>query len=624
MDTKTEGEKVAAKVKSSAAEGVVALMDKKYGKGTLMRLDDQAVEKFQVISTGSLALDRAIGIGGYPRGRIIEIYGPESCLDAETFIQYEVHTADGGRHNHKGGSVQRLYERFHGLRAEGDGRGKYARPVTEGAQFFAPSLNEEGRVFQNQITNVVRVGDRACLEMVTQSGLRIVATPEHRFFDGERYVRLADLRPSSTVQIHNNTPYRVADQAAAQREERAYLYVKAHPVAGVKVVAKKYAYHRLLRSRAVVEAEMNGLSMEQYVARLNDAQLDGLVFLDRDDHVHHQDEDITNDDRSNLVVIAAAEHSRLHALERHNNLRYAAIPDVVESITPCGVRSVYDVKMLAPFNNFVAAGFVTHNSGKTTLTLHAIAEVQKGGGTAAIIDAEHALDPGYARALGVRTRDLLIAQPDYGEQALEICDALVQSAGVDLVVIDSVAALVPKAELDGDMGDSLPGLHARLMSQAMRKLTAVAHKSNTTVIFINQLRQKIGVMYGNPEVTTGGNALKFYASIRLDVRKRQAIKDGNDAAKGNFTEVKVVKNKMAPPFRTAEFEVLYGKGIDRFGDLLNVATELNIVGKSGSWFSFRDERIGNGRDAAREFLEKNPEVFTKIVAAVYAHDLAAS
>ncbi|MFZ1360609.1 MAG: recombinase RecA [Candidatus Saccharimonadales bacterium] len=251
------------------------------------------------------------------------------------------------------------------------------------------------------------------------------------------------------------------------------------------------------------------------------------------------------------------------------------------------------------------------SSGKTTLTLHAIAEIQKQGGTAAFIDAEHALDPSYARKLGVDTDNLLVSQPDNGEQALEIAETLVRSNAVDLVVVDSVAALVPQAEIDGDMGDSHMGLQARLMSQALRKLTGIINKSKTTVIFINQIRMKIGVMFGNPETTTGGNALKFYASVRMDIRRTGQIKVGDDII-GNRTKVKIVKNKIAPPFRIAEFDIMYNEGISTAGDILDLAVVHGIVGKSGAWFDYNDEKIGQGRDKTKEFLKSNPELLAEI------------
>ena len=253
------------------------------------------------------------------------------------------------------------------------------------------------------------------------------------------------------------------------------------------------------------------------------------------------------------------------------------------------------------------------SSGKTTLALHVLAQAQKAGGEVAFIDAEHALDITYARALGVKVEDMLVSQPDTGEQALEITEALVRSGAIDVIVVDSVAALVPRAEIEGEMGDSFVGLHARLMSQALRKLTGAVGKTNTIVIFINQLREKVGVMYGNPEVTTGGRALKFYASVRIDVRRIETLKNGSEMI-GNRTRAKVVKNKMAPPFREAEFDIMYGEGISMLGELIDLGVKLDLVQKSGSWYSMGETRIGQGRDSAKQYLRDNPEIAAKLEA----------
>jgi recombination protein RecA len=261
------------------------------------------------------------------------------------------------------------------------------------------------------------------------------------------------------------------------------------------------------------------------------------------------------------------------------------------------------------------------SSGKTTLTLHAIAEIQRAGGTAAFIDAEHALDPAYAKRIGVDVENLLLSQPDNGEQALEIVETLVRSNAVDLIVVDSVAALVPRAEIEGEMGDSHMGLQARLMSQALRKLTGVISRSKATVIFINQIRMKIGVMFGNPETTTGGNALKFYASVRMDIRRIGQIKQGENVI-GNRTRVKVVKNKIAPPFREAEFDIMYNRGISASGDILDLATARNIVEKAGAWFAYGGSKIGQGREAAKQYLEENPKVMTEVAGKVRASESA--
>jgi recombination protein RecA len=261
--------------------------------------------------------------------------------------------------------------------------------------------------------------------------------------------------------------------------------------------------------------------------------------------------------------------------------------------------------------------FGPESSGKTTIALHVIAEAQKKGGMAAFIDAEHAFDPKYAEALGIDTENLLISQPDNGEQALEIADNLIRSGALDVIVVDSVAALVPKSEIEGEMGDSTMGLHARLMSQAMRKLTGSISKSGTVCIFINQLRDKIGVMFGNPETTTGGNALKFYASVRLDIRRIGQIKDGINVT-GNRTKVKVVKNKVAPPFRVTEFDIIYGEGISKVGEIIDLGTELNVIAKAGSWYSYGDTRLGQGRDSVKQLLLDNPEMAEEIEAKIKA------
>jgi recombination protein RecA len=292
-----------------------------------------------------------------------------------------------------------------------------------------------------------------------------------------------------------------------------------------------------------------------------------------------------------------------------------------EAIVPISVISTGSISVDAALGvggfprGRVIEVFGPESSGKTTLTLQVIAEAQKAGGMAAFVDAEHALDPAYAKKLGVDVDNLLVSQPDYGEQALEITEALVRSNAIDVMVVDSVAALVPKAELDGEMGDSHMGLHARLMSQALRKLTGTVAKSHTCLIFINQIREKIGVMFGNPETTTGGKALKFYSSVRIDIRRISAIKDG-DVVIGSRTKVKIVKNKVAAPFRDAEFDILYGEGISREGDLLDLAANNNIVEKSGSWYSYAGERIGQGRENARQFLKDNKDTMAKLDAQV--------
>lgn len=293
-------------------------------------------------------------------------------------------------------------------------------------------------------------------------------------------------------------------------------------------------------------------------------------------------------------------------------MRLGDAPEVTHEIVPSGSFGLDRALGVGGYpKGRIVEIYGPESSGKTTLTLHAIAEAQKNGGLAAFVDAEHAFDPIYAKKLGVDTEELIVSQPDYGEQALEIADGLIRSAALDIVVVDSVAALTPKGEIEGEMGDSKMGLQARLMSQALRKLTASVSKTNCIVIFINQLRDKIGVVYGNPETTTGGNALKFYSSVRIDIRRGQQIKEG-DTVLGNRTKVKVVKNKVAPPFRTAEFDILYGAGISRVSELIDVGVELEVLKKKGAWYEYDGKNIAQGRDAVRKLLEDNPDLLGRI------------
>ena len=585
----------------SKLDDAVKAIEKAYGKGSIWRLGDEAVVAVEAIPTGSVGLDVALGIGGVPRGRIVEVYGPESCLDSETFVHYELRTPDGKRQNHKGGTIKRLFHRFHGIPMRG--KGNYQRPQTVDSNFYIPSVNAEGRIFANKIVDVVSTGEKECYEVTTKTGQSIIATKDHKFYTDDGFVSLENLNAGGVVYIHNNTPYTVTEYNTTNRQE---LCVKHHPFAPTKIVKDKergYAniYKRIPLSRAAIEADMNNLSLDEYKSRLNNNEMKGLLFLPTGLHVHHIDNDHFNNELSNLQIMTPEEHGRFHSLERHNNLRFIAIEDDIVSISYVGNRETYDIRVESPFNNYVANQFVVHNSGKTTLATHIIAEAQKLGGQCAMIDAEHAFDPTYAEALGVDIDNLMISQPDTGEQALDICEMLVRSGELAVVVVDSVAALVPKAEIEGDMGDSHMGLQARLMSQAMRKLTGVIHKTKTCVVFINQIRDKIGVSWGSPETTSGGRALKFYASVRLDIRRIGSIKEGANVT-GNRTRVKVVKNKVAAPFKQVEFDIIFGRGIDNVSELIELAIEKNVITKKASWFSYGEDQIGQGKDAVRQWL----------------------
>ena len=889
-----------------------------------------------VISTQLPSLDYGVlECGGVPRGRIVEVYGPESCLDSNTHIHYTINK-NGKRINHKGGTIKKLYERFHKINT-------HHLATNENVSFTAPCVNEEGRIFHNKIMDVVFTGRKPVYKITTKKGHTINATAEHKFFNGDKWIPLADLSSGDVLMIHDKTPFTCEYPDRINRQW--YVFVKNHKVAGIKEIFDKktgntYVYHRLVKSRAVVEANMNGLSYEAYIERLNQGDIDDLAALPRDWHVHHVDEDCTNDNISNLVILNPTEHGRLHAIDRHNNLRYIIVEDIVESIAYVDYTDTYDVKMLSPFNNYIANNFVVHNSGKTTFCLHLVAcEQQTTDNIVAYVDAEHALDINYAAKLGVNVNELLIAQPDSGEQALETVEALVESKIVSLIIIDSVAALVPRAELEGEMGDSViyetpvyvrqkgtnlvdvvqigdlyggqkkggiykktsrleilthagwkpllavqkkkntkskeivytrtaqgyvgttkdhslfvdgketspselkpfarldtydqsietgncnlitpdlawllgfyvaegstpkskkhnrfevsntdteplekcqeiikrvfsldavlerktepteirkalyavtcssnsnlgwfmhqciseksrvkkipsfilngtrdvkksfldgfwhgdgnhgepkksrkffnnswavmggiklindratsvvinntrldqltlsesglkmyapnelramyigdapeflydletecgtfvtaigniichnsnMGLHARLMSQAMRKLRGKASENGVTLIFINQIREKIGTMFGNPEVTTGGRALKFFASVRLDVRRRTIIGE-KDSPLGHELEVKATKNKVGSPMRSTLVRLIYGLGIEKETDFIEYAVKIGAMSKTNNgYYSFGEKKIGQGLTNVCECVRLDSDLKKAIV-----------
>jgi len=617
--------------KENIAEGMArraldlaqASIEKNYGKGSIMWGDaTEPFDQYPSIPTGSLGLDKALGIGGIPEGRIIEIYGPESCLDKDTFISYEIWKNEK-RVNHKGGSIERLYERFCNIELEDTPKqGRHLQ--VQDADFYVKSVNDEGRVLRNKILDVVATGEKECFKVITSDGQTLIATGEHKFLTPSGYVKLDDLNVLDEILVHNNTRV-IGRQDYQNRQE---INVKYHPNWPTKIVHDKktgndYLYYRGQFSRFIYEAFLNGLEPEEYREILNTSVVSDITklrFLPSHIHIHHEDEDFENNNINNLKLIDPSVHGRLHARDRIRNLSFVAVPATITEKQLVGKRHTYDIRCAYPYNNYIANGIVVHNSGKTTLALQMIAQVQSRGGIAAFIDMEHALDKKYARNLGVKLKDMMISQPDNAEEALEIIDILGRCGGVDIIVLDSVAALVPKAELDGNMGDSLPGLQARMMSQALRKLTAICAKTNTNVIFINQIRYKIGIMFGNPETTTGGNALKFYASVRLDIRRIGAIKRGEEIV-GNRTRVKVVKNKMAPPFQECEFDIVYGKGIDFYGEVVDKGVADGLITKSGAWYSIGEERLAQGRDNAIQNIIAWPELVKMIAGEHYSSQI---
>jgi RecA/RadA recombinase len=487
--------------KMKALKSALTQIEKEFGKGTVMKMSEKPAINTDIISSGSLLLDNALGIGGYPKGRIVEMYGPESCIYKNTYIQYETRYKNGKRINHKGGTIEHLYELFHDCCKDG----RANKLNREDIVFMISSINEDERIIKQVIADVVKTGVKECFKLLTKSGEEIIATAEHKFYIGNgNYKPLGDLSVGDTVYIHNNTHSK--DKKHDHEFNRPEVLVKYHPSCRVKMV-DKYMYYRVRESHIVYEAHLNGYTKDEFIKILNSKDeelINTLTFIDTENYdIHHKDLNPENNAIENLELLTKSEHYRLHATSNQKYLSFIAVEDEIVDIIPFGAQEVYDIKCFAPYNNYIANNFVVHNCGKTTMALHAIAECQKNGGIAAFIDAEHAMDPTYAKALGVDVDNMYICQPDCGEQALEVADKLVQSGAIDICVIDSVAALVPKKELEGDMGDVNVGLQARLMSQALRKLTASVSKNNCLMIFINQLREKVGIMFGNPETTTG-------------------------------------------------------------------------------------------------------------------------
>lgn len=608
---KSEAPPVAKGDPSKIVEDAIKKISKEQNT-QFIRLGDTKQEMRLVLPTDIFEIDHMIiGAGGFPRGRIIEVYGA-ACIADDTFINYRVVTPDGKPQNSKGGTIKHLYHRFNGIKVAG--KGFYQRSSTVGSAFTCPSMREDGLIIQNRIKAVYKSGLKRCIQIQTTAGHTLVCTKEHKIFVGSQWIAAGELSVGDIVFQHNNTRQR----PETQHRDRPDVYVKHHPIAGDKAVTDKvwpgggtYFYKRVRKSRAAYEAHMNGLAYDEYIARLNSGDLDGMTFLPVDIHVHHKDENFLNDDPSNLELHDAVAHGLIHGPGFVERARYIVAEDAISSITDAGERETYDISMEAPNNNFIANRLVVHNSGgKGTLLSQLIANTQRLSpkGEIAYIDAEHSFDPTYAAKLGVDTDKLLLAQPDCGEEALQATIDIVTTGQVRLAVIDSVAALVPRAELEGSVSDAHMGQQARMLGQALRKMTAITSKTKTAVVFTNQLRQNLGISFGNPNTTPGGKALGFFASLRLSVTRLSQIKKG-DVNIGNLTKIKGEKNKTAPPFREASLDLLFdlpqnsAPGFDKFASLANAAIQQGIWKQDGALYTLAStgEQV-RGKDNVRDAL----------------------
>jgi recombination protein RecA len=547
-------------------------LNKKYGIGTISLLGDNSVGEYDVISTGSLAFDyNTLGVGGFVKGKLYELMGWDGCLAEDTYIKFINVRPDGVVQDCKGGTIKNLFDRFHNRTSK-----------TVDTTFNVASINDKDRVFRNEIADVVCSGIKPCYELTTKKGFKIKATKDHKFYTGTNYVALENLSKGSIIFVHTNTPYSVKEATKRRKYKETtvkwYYKKKARLINGVPYYGERV-------SRLVFEAAMNNLTYEEYKDVLNkkSPMPRNLWTIPEGFEIHHIDENSQNDSIENLQLIDYRDHGRLHAIDRHNNLRFIVTPDEVDSITFLGDMNTYDIKCYFPYNNFIAEGIVVHNSGKSTICGHAAAECQKKGGTVLYIDGEHALDKTYFKALGVDIVNLLISQPSHGEEGFSIAIDMINTGKIDLLIIDSDSSLIPKKVLDGEVGDAAIGRKAMLNSSVYPKMKSALVDNKTCVIVVSQYREKIGVMFGSPLVTQGGHALKFYADCRIEISRSLAKE--NDTVFGNLTKVKCTKNKMFPPYRMSEFNIIFGKGIDRTAEMINLLSDLEIGRKWGKDFT---------------------------------------
>jgi len=672
------------KGRDAALDMALAQIEKQHGKGSIMRLGDVAYTGIETVSTGSLALDLALGIGGLPRGRIVEIYGPEGsgkCLTADTYVWtdrgLETMTEVFARAGQQASCTSRITDvddlDIRATNEHGDLEGVVAlthnnlKPVVRlrlrSGRTIKATHNHPLRVIDDngfigwRNVGSIQPGDIVvsalfgAVEAASGDGIgedeaiflgylisegSLGATTRVSFTNwdhevGREFVRLSESLFDINVKVYDDKEYHLCSKAL-----RTTLYER-YGLDYVNAAGKKIPHcirtggHKIQRAFLSALFEGDGwvdtsstigyCSASEQLAREVQLLLYGFGIPAT---VACKYNKIYDRNYWTVVINPSVAHRFVEEIgfrsERRRNQVEACIRrsghdpqlnrytyEKVEAVEDAGVQPTFDL-MVPRTHSFLANGILSHN---TTVSLHVIAEAQKAGGLVSFIDAEHALDPAYAKALGVDTDNLLVSQPDTGEQALEIADTLVRSGAMDVIVIDSVAALVPRAEIEGEMGDSHVGLQARLMSQALRKLAGNVNRTKTILVFINQIREKIGVMFGSPETTPGGRALKFYSSVRLDVRRIDSLKNGAEIV-GSRVRVKVVKNKVAAPFRNAEFDIQYGTGISKEGSLLDVAIDHGFVRKSGAWFIYGEDQLGQGRENAKAFLADNPDIATEI------------
>jgi RecA/RadA recombinase len=556
--------------------------------------DDIRLKSFVPYGIPSLpCIDIALGRPGMPVGKVIELYGWEMCLSGDTRITYAIRTKRGKQQNTKGGTLERLYHRFHKIKIPG--RGNYQRKQTVGSDFYAPSVNEEGRIFQNKIQDVVYTGSNECVRLTTRSGLSIDTTEDHRFYDGTTFVRAKDLEVGDVVFTHNRTPHTDIKHKRIYRPE---IFVKHHPVASTKIVKnrdKKYEYKRLKLYRAIYEADMNNLALDEYVRRLNVNELDGLTFLPTRALIHHKDGDSLNNNISNLEVTTNSDHMRHHYPKNHNNLRYTIVPDEVIGIKPVGIKDTYDLKMEGPHHNYVANGFVVHNCGKSTLALHLVAACQAMGGAALWIDAENCFDPDRAQQLGVNTNKphLIKAECETIESVINTQEkTLDQLQEINytkpfIIVTDSTTSVSTEKALKEELkAEQRVGHEAKQIRSGMKRLSYRLGECKVPSIFINHNISRISSTPGAGATSAGGHAIKFWAAVRIELARIKELEHevrGEKVRHGQRVKFIVRKNKVSELVRTKfECDLRNDVGFDIEDNLLDACRWAGMITHTGS------------------------------------------
>lgn len=596
-------------------------MKKEYGEGAVIHGSKTHIESIPRWEVSSPSISYVLG-GGVPRGRIIEMYGVESCVSGDTHIPYKtVNPETGFQHNGKGGTIRRLYERFHKI--ETGKPGEKLREETKNAHYYVSSVNEKNCIVNNQIVDVVKTGTKPVYELTTQYGKKIKATTDHKFFTDRGYYPLDSLSIGDTIYISKGDRFTKEEKKQHHHLDKCVRY---HPsehwhkvTANNKRGEKVYAYDRcrVRESRLVYEAYQNEMTYDEYVNVLNTKckeEIDKLWTIPEGYHIHHIDEDTDNNSIENLEMIHPSIHNSYHAKENHNYMRFIVTEDRIESIEYVGEDETFDIKCIAPYHNYIADGIVVHNCGKTSLSVYLGAEVQRQGGNVLYVDFENALDMDYAETFGFDRNKCFVSQPDSGEEGLNIIHDFCERGAVDYVIVDSVSAITPLAEIEGGMEDQQMGIQARLMGKALRKIAPLARENGVTICFINQLRQAIGVMYGNPERTSGGQALKYWASIRLDIRRKEYIIENKTNYIGLISRIKSIKNKTAPPMRQAEVQIIFGEGFQYETEYVDFAISHGIVRKSGPWYYItnregEEAHKSQGKDGVVTYLRENPDMF---------------